>query len=84
MIIPQALQKLIDGAERQTRIFKSGPASQMYLAQALIEKGHNVVLVLPPSADLPLYDSLARLFAPEDRNLPFWERRWLRFPHYTV
>jgi transcription-repair coupling factor (superfamily II helicase) len=56
----------------------------MYLAQALLEQGHNVVLVLPPSADLPLYDSLARLFSPEDKNLPFWERRWLRFPHYAV
>lgn len=84
VIIPQALQKLIDGAERQTRIFKSGPASQMSLAQALIEKGHNVVLVLPPSADLPLYDSLARLFSPADKNLSFWDRRWLRFPHYPV
>jgi len=56
----------------------------MFLAQALIEKGHNVVLVLPPSADLPLYDSLARLFSPADKNLPFWDRRWLRFPHYAV
>ena len=84
MIIPQALQKLVSGSERQTRIFKSGPASQMYLAQAMIEKGHNVVLVLPPSADLPLYDSLARLFSPADRDLPFWERRWLRFPHYSI
>jgi len=56
----------------------------MFLAQALIEKGHNVVLVLPPSADLPLYDSLARLFSPADKNLPFWDRRWLRFPHYSV
>jgi len=84
VIIPQALQKLVSGSERQTRIFKSGPASQMYLAQALIEQGHNVVLVLPPSADLPLYDSLARLFSPADRNLPFHDRCWLRFPHYSV
>jgi transcription-repair coupling factor (superfamily II helicase) len=84
VIIPQALQKLVSGTERQTRIFKSGPASQMYLAQALIERGHNVVLVLPPSADLPLYDSLARLFSPADKDLPFWERCWLRFPHYSI
>ncbi len=84
VFIPSALQKLIDGVDRQLRIFKSGPASQMCLAQALLEKGHNVVVVLPPSADLPLYASLAHLFSPADKALPFWERRWLRFPHYTV
>ncbi len=84
VLIPAALQKLVDGTDRQIRIFKSGPASQMYLAQALLEKGHNVVLILPPSADLPLYASLARLFSPADKTLPFWDRRWLRFPHYTV
>jgi len=84
VITSPALQKLIGGADRLLRIFKSGPASQMYLAQALREKGHNVVVVLPPSADLPLYASLARLFSPGDRDLPFWERSWLRFPHYPL
>ena len=54
VLIPAALQKLVDGTDRQIRIFKSGPASQMYLAQALLEKGHNVVLILPPSAALCL------------------------------
>jgi transcription-repair coupling factor (superfamily II helicase) len=84
VLIPQALHKLIDGADRQVRIFKSGPASQMYLAQALLEKGISVVVVLPPTAELPLYASLSRVFCPGDRELPFWERRWLRFPHYAL
>jgi transcription-repair coupling factor (superfamily II helicase) len=84
VFIPPVLQKLVSGADRQVRIFKSGPASQMFLAQALIEKGLSVVVVLPPSADLPLYSSLARLFCPADASLPYWERRWLRFPHYPV
>lgn len=84
MLIPPALRKLVDGAERQIRIFKSGPASQMCLAQSLLENGHNVVVVLPPSAEQPLYASLTRIFSPGDRDQPFWMRRWLRLPPYAV
>ncbi len=84
MFIPPALQKLVTGADRQQRIFKSGPAAQMYLAHAFMERGQNVVLVLPQSADMPLYTSLARTLSPGDMDRPFWERSWLRFPHYNV
>jgi len=56
----------------------------MWLARMLMQEGVNVVLVLPPSADLPQYASLAQLLCPEDRSLPFWERRWLRFPHFPL
>lgn len=83
MLIPAELQKLLSGPERVTRIFKSGPASQLYLAQMLLEQGRNVVVILPPSADLPQYRSLAALMA-GDRHLPFWERQWVRFPHFVI
>lgn len=83
-MIPSALQKFLDGNESQIRIFKSGPATQMYLAQTLMEDGYNVVVVLPPSAELHLYVSLARLFSPGEQHRPFWERSWLRFPRYAV
>ena len=55
------LQKFLTGPDYQIRVFKSGPASQLRLAQHLLAKGRNVVLVLPSSADLPLYSSLASL-----------------------
>ncbi len=84
MLIPSELQKFLSGPERLIRVFKSGPASQMYLAQTLLEQGKNVVLVLPPSADPHLYASLAALFAPHDREVPFWERQWIRFPQCSV
>ncbi|NCD25370.1 MAG: transcription-repair coupling factor [Deltaproteobacteria bacterium] len=83
-MIPPELQKLLSGPDRSIRVFKSGPASQVYLAQTLIDQGKNVVLVLPPSADIHLYTSLAGLFAPHDREAPFWERQWLAFPACSV
>lgn len=78
------LQKFLTGPDYQIRVFKSGPASQLRLAQHLLAKGRNVVLVLPSSADLPLYSSLASLLTSAEAELPFWERTWARFPQYVV
>lgn len=84
VLIPDSLRKFLSGPDHQIRIFKSGPASQLRLAQHLLEKGQNVVLVLPSGADLPLYSSLASLLTVAEADLPFWERTWVRFPAYPV
>lgn len=81
MRIPSQILDLVK-SKQQLRIFKSGPATQMYLAQSLMAKGHNVVVVLPSSADLALYSALANLFSREEKTEPGWNRQWLFLPPY--
>ncbi|NLY41769.1 MAG: transcription-repair coupling factor [Desulfovibrionales bacterium] len=84
MLIPPDIRGLLFGPEPSVRIFKSGPASQMYVAQALLDQGRDVVVIVPPTVDIHVYASLARLFAAEDPGLPFWKQRWIVFPSFPL
>lgn len=84
VLLPPDLSKFFSGPDRVFRIFKSGPASQIFLAQFLMRQGRNVVIVVPQGVDMHVYASLAALLTPHDRGLPFWERSWVVFPSYST
>ncbi|WP_231702171.1 transcription-repair coupling factor [Desulfoplanes formicivorans] len=65
------------------RVYKSGPASQVFMAQELIARGKTVVILLASAAEMPLYKALIRLFAPSEDQDAFWERQWITFPPIT-
>ena len=77
-ISPQITQ-LIDSSGID-RVYKSGPATPAYLAQYLISRGKTVVILLSSAAEITMYKSLVQLFAPEEEDGEFWEKKWVAFP----
>ncbi len=76
MLIDTSLKKEILSlvAHKHIHIHKSGPATQVYLAEFLRRNGHDVVMVLPPNADFVQYSLLADLFTRKvKQNENFWE-----------
>ena len=65
------------------RVYKSGPATQVYLAQHLVAQGKTVVILLSSAAEINLYRALVQLFAADSQGPEFWEEQWVVFPGYT-
>ena len=65
------------------RVYKSGPAGQMFMARELIARGKTVVILPASPAEMPVYKSLIQLFAPAGEGEEFWERQWISFPSIT-
>jgi transcription-repair coupling factor (superfamily II helicase) len=65
------------------RVYKSGPASQVFMAQELIARGKTVVILLGSVAEMPVYKALIQLFASSGPGEEFWERSWVAFPPVT-
>ena len=80
--LKKILDRLNDGDI--CRIFKSGPATHVYLAYYLLSQGKDVALVLPSSTDLPQYKAIINLLATkkEDAVANFWEQDWVFFPDF--
>jgi transcription-repair coupling factor (superfamily II helicase) len=76
------ITQLLDPADIH-RVYKSGPASQVVLAQELIARGKTVVILLGSVAELPVYKALIQIFAPSGEGREFWERPWITFPPVT-
>lgn len=58
-------------------VHKGGPATQAYLAEALLAAGHSVVMVVPEAKHVPELEGLVRLFSGEER------RRWITLPAFS-
>jgi transcription-repair coupling factor (superfamily II helicase) len=76
------LNKILDPSGIH-RVYKSGPASQVFLARELMARGKTVVILLASAAEMPMYKALVQLFAPGDARNEFWERQWITFPPVT-
>ncbi len=65
------------GSHQHIHIHKSGPATQVYLAEYLRLQGNSVVMVLPPGTDTSQYASLSDIFRNSDNERQaFWENSW--------
>ncbi|SDB47864.1 transcription-repair coupling factor (superfamily II helicase) [Desulfonatronum thiosulfatophilum] len=81
MYLTKDIQDFLRGRQEALYVHKSGPATQAYLAEALLNRGINVVLVLPDSRHMPDMQALVRLFSRDEEEL-FWKRRWFSLPAY--
>ncbi|MFP4083630.1 MAG: transcription-repair coupling factor [Desulfonatronovibrio sp.] len=83
MFVEPSLKKSILGLGPENHLYinKSGPASQIYLARYLQNKGHNVVVIVPPGRDIVKYARLTEIFAQQGLSSEkFWESSWQIFP----
>ena len=81
MYLTKDVQEFLRGRKDALSIHKSGSATQAYLAEALLAKGQNVVLVVPEAKQVPEMEALVRLFSRDEHDL-FWKRRWFSLPAY--
>jgi transcription-repair coupling factor (superfamily II helicase) len=77
--VKKALQET---GKKPLRIHKSGVGTQCQLAQALLNQGRNVALVVPDAKSLQECSALLGIFARERSERPSWDHRWLQLPAY--
>ena len=82
--LPKQLQEFLAGLGESLRVFKSGVASQAYVAQCLLARGKNVVVVVPGAKEHRELAALLGLLSPPLRTplAPAWERPWVSLPPY--
>jgi len=84
LFVDPSIKKEILDSGRQSKhihIHKSGPATQVYLAEYLRRQGRDTVLVLPPNSDVKQYMRLAEIFSQSEINRErFWESSWFFLP----
>lgn len=81
MFLTKDVQDFLRGRGDSLHVHKSGPATQAYLASALLAAGRNVVLVVPEFKQIAEIEPLAHLFAgsgPDGKG----GSRWFTFPAY--
>jgi transcription-repair coupling factor (superfamily II helicase) len=78
MFIPPKLSKSLNG-EKQI-IHKSGPATQAAVAQQELEKGRDVVLIVPDQGVLKEIFAVLSLISGYRSEAPVWEQQWITFP----
>lgn len=85
MLLPKALSPFLSGGGTHLRVLKSGPASQVRLALALVRGGQEVVLLAPgPEAYARLSALLDLHFGEVDPLAPAWDRPWIGLPPYPA
>ncbi len=87
MTQPTELQDFLAGRNRALRVFKSGPGTQAHLARLLLERGENVVVVVPGVRAYRELEALLELLSggrEKDRSVkvPAWEKPWIGLPPY--
>lgn len=83
---PKELQEFLRGKTDSLRIFKSGPGTRALLARELVDRGENVVLVVPGARELKESRALLGMTLPggEDPNAPAWEQGLAVLPPYPA
>ncbi|QJB57811.1 transcription-repair coupling factor [Pseudodesulfovibrio sp. zrk46] len=83
-IFPGAINDFIEGKTNSVRVFKSGPATQAFVANSLLAHGHNAVIVVPGAAEFKQMRALLQLFSKRKSNpeTPVWEQDWIGLPPY--
>ncbi len=74
------LASLSTSSPRMLTVNRSGPGSMARMALALLEKGHNVVLIAQDTAELAEYRALLTLFSPEE-SLGEVSPTWVQWNH---
>ncbi|MCF8038201.1 MAG: transcription-repair coupling factor [Desulfohalobiaceae bacterium] len=81
-IRPEILKKIQTQALDGCYIYKSGPGTQAMLAQTLLRKGENVVVVVPDQNTLEELKHLLDILSASGNEAPFWEQEWVFFPSH--
>lgn len=81
MFFTKDIQDFLRGRHDALHVHKSGPATQAYLAEALLATGQNVVMVLPDAKQIAEMESLTRLFSRDDHDTVA-KQRWFTLPAY--
>lgn len=63
-------------------IHKSGLGTQCLLAHSVLQKGQNVVIVVPDEHKKEEFQEILHLFAGDQSELPLWKRQWIDFPAF--
>ncbi len=84
-MLPKEIDHFLARRTDHLRIFKSGPGTQALIAQTLVSKGENVVLLVPGLREL--HEARALLHLLSEAGLrqgravrPAWERTWCWLP----
>ena len=84
MFLPRELKKkLRESDETLMTVYKSGPATQAYLAQACVEQGRNAVIIVPDQSTLTEVTALTRIMTEKQSNAPFWDQALVSFPLFS-
>ncbi|MCF8105035.1 MAG: transcription-repair coupling factor [Desulfohalobiaceae bacterium] len=81
-IKPEIIKTIQNNALDGCHIYKSGPGTQAMLAQALLRKGHDVVVVVPDQNTLEELKPLLDVLSDCGEQVPFWEKDWVFLPSY--
>ncbi len=84
LVDPKILKTLQQADAEPVHVTKSGTGTQALLSQALLNKGENVVLVVPDQNHLDELRNLLGLFSGTRPGAPFWEREWVFFPAFSA
>ncbi len=79
--LPGFVQDVLRGAGRSVKISKSGPATRVFLAHALLSHGVSPVIVVRDAAELASVKSLLRLLDPPAADA-LWDERWIIMPPF--
>jgi transcription-repair coupling factor (superfamily II helicase) len=83
LFLSPEVNKALQNRENKTlRIHKCGVGTQCALAQALLNQGRNVALLVPDAKTQQECAALLRVFANEPGDRASWEGQWLRLPQY--
>ncbi|CCH47713.1 transcription-repair coupling factor [Pseudodesulfovibrio piezophilus] len=85
LTLPPPIQDFIKGSTDSVRVFKSGPATQAFVAVSLIAHQQSSVLIVPGAAEFKQAKALLSLFSTKktDEIRPTWEEEWITFPPYN-
>ena len=82
--LPAPILDFFRGKSDTLRVFKSGPGSQAFVAEALLGNGTSTAIVVPGAAEFKQMRALLKLFSSSSgkEDAPVWERDWVFLPPY--
>ncbi|MFW6415150.1 MAG: DEAD/DEAH box helicase, partial [Thermodesulfobacteriota bacterium] len=85
MFLPPEIQNFYHkNPKRSLTVYKSGLGSQAYIAQALLNKGRDVVVILPDENSLFQFREIVRLLHTSSQSgQEFWNHNWMFLPAYS-
>ncbi len=86
MFVPPEIRNFYqDEVKRSLTVYKSGLGSQAYISRVLLNKGKNVVVLLPDQKSLDEFREIVKLLhADSFWGEQFWKNHWVFIPPYTT
>nr|WP_245628559.1 hypothetical protein [Salidesulfovibrio brasiliensis] len=83
---PTELTEFLRGKTDSLRIFKSGPGTRALLARDLVDRGQNVVMVVPGGRELKESQAILSMLLDigGDPHAPVWEKGFTVLPPYPA